>query len=139
MLAGRFGGGIEYCACAGGPRCTASAGNKKDSKQTDEEQIREQRAFVDYWDSQVGVNHNENTYLQQLAGMLYNDARATREPFLRGFVRTPGFDQLTTGADRETMAVHFWSSRNKYVAKREAAVPSQETIGERRLFPEVSK
>lgn len=111
MLAGRFGGGVEYCACASGPRRTASAGSKKDSKQTDEELIREQRAFVDWWDAQVGVNHNENTYLQHLAGMLYSDAWATREPFLRRFVQTPGFDRLTTGADRGNYGGPFFGVR----------------------------
>ena len=45
--------------------------------------------------------HNENVYLQRRAGMLSEDVWAAREPFLRFFVQTPGFDRLTEGSNRQ--------------------------------------
>ncbi len=45
--------------------------------------------------------HNENIYLQLQAGMLSDEVWATREPFVRRFVQTPGIDRLIAGSKRQ--------------------------------------
>ena len=51
--------------------------------------------------------HNENIYLQRHAGMLSDDVWATRQPFMRRFVQTPGFDRLTAGSKRQNYGGPF--------------------------------
>jgi hypothetical protein len=43
------------------------------------------------------VRHLENLYLQNQAGMLSDDGWSSREPFIRGFVQTPGFQRVIEG------------------------------------------
>ena len=44
------------------------------------------------------VRHLENLYLQNQAGMLSDEGWRSREPFIRGFVQTPGFDRVLNGS-----------------------------------------
>ncbi|MGI9257889.1 MAG: hypothetical protein ACR2QQ_03550, partial [Gammaproteobacteria bacterium] len=43
------------------------------------------------------IRHLENLYLQNQAGMLSEDGWNSREPFMRGFVQTPGFENVLNG------------------------------------------
>ena len=43
------------------------------------------------------IRHLENLYLQNQAGMLSDDGWQSREPFIRGFVQTPGFAKVLDG------------------------------------------
>ena len=53
------------------------------------------------------VRHLENLYLQHEAGMLSDEAWATREPLIRTFVLSPGFDSLMSGSTRQAYGGPF--------------------------------
>ena len=53
------------------------------------------------------VRHLENLYLQHEAGMLSDEAWATREPLIRTYVLSPGFDRLMSGSTGQNYGGSF--------------------------------
>lgn len=55
----------------------------------------------------ASIRHIENLYLQHEVGMLSDEAWATREPLVRTFVQSPGFEVLTSGDMGQTFGGAF--------------------------------
>jgi hypothetical protein len=53
------------------------------------------------------VRHLENLYLQHEAGMLSDAAWATREPLIRTYVLSPGFERLMSGSTGQNYGGSF--------------------------------
>jgi hypothetical protein len=49
----------------------------------------------------------ENLYLQHEIGMLSDEAWATREPLIRRFVLSPGFEIMMSGGNERTFGGSF--------------------------------
>ncbi|HEY5622154.1 MAG TPA: hypothetical protein VIV14_00225 [Gammaproteobacteria bacterium] len=56
----------------------------------------------------AAIRHAENLYVQYQAGMLSDEAWATREPLIRAFALSPGFEALTSDENRRTFGGTFF-------------------------------
>ena len=53
------------------------------------------------------LRHMENLYVQHEAGMLSDEAWATREPLVRNFVLSPGVNRILSGSNRRFFGGSF--------------------------------
>ena len=56
----------------------------------------------------AAIRHMENLYIQHEVGTLSDTAWATREPLIRTFVRSPGFERLLSGGNERTFGGAFF-------------------------------
>ncbi len=55
----------------------------------------------------ASIRHMENLYFQHEIGMLSDEAWATREPLVRRFVLSPGFEIMMSGGNERTFGGSF--------------------------------